>query len=159
MNSEGIETYPNELNTLAVADDVNGNGVFDPNNSHGNIHPDEGVFADHQSIPGYMKRDHFYNPSEVFDIPGGGDVMYVPGGAVSFQQGQPETLRKQRLLWELPPSVNPFEPDPIPQDSTVNAPTATRPVSGFFEKKANVAVAVAAGVGIGAAILMWRARK
>lgn len=160
MDAEGIETYPNELDVLSQADDVRGNGVFDPNGSHGNIHPDEGIFQDHQSIPGYMDRDQFYTPSEVFDIPGGGNVMYVPGGATSFQQGQPETLRKQRLLWELPPSVRPFEPEAIEQQSTVNAPVTEEAIGtldGVDKKK--VGMAVAAGLGIGLGIVLWRMRK
>lgn len=162
MNAEGIETYPNELDLLAEADDVRGNGLFDPNGSHGNVHPNEGVFADHQSLPGYIDRDHFYTPSEVEDLPGGGQVMYVPGGAVSFQQGQPETLRQNQLLWELPPSVRPFAPDPLPMESTVLAPTAERGIQGlgFLPEMTtkNMVIAGVLGIAVGVGFHYWRKR-
>lgn len=163
MNSEGIDTYPNELNSLAAADDTAGNGVFDPNDSHGNVHPNEGVFADHLSLPGYIDRDQFYRPSEVNDIPGGGKTMYVPGGAVSFQQGQTETLRKNQLLWELPPSVRPFEAAPLHQESTVNAPTATESIRGLGEvdaetKKKYMTMATI-GVCAGLGYLFWKSKN
>jgi len=128
-NAEGIETYPNELDTLAAADDVNGNGVFDPNDTHGNIHPEDGVFQDHQSLPGYVARDHFYELSEVRDLTyPNGRVVYVPGGAVSFQQGQQRTLTENALFWKLPPGVSPIPPQSPPDESIVDAPTATWPV-------------------------------
>lgn len=160
MTSEGIEVYPNELDQLAAADDTAGNGVFDPNGSHGNVHPDEGVFADHQSLPGYVDREVFYQPGEVQDIPGGGVTMYVPGGAVSFQQGQPETLRKQRLLWEIPPSVRPFMVDPIQQKPTYRAPTAVEPVSGWDDLSNTNKLLAVAGVGVVAGLgLFFLTRK
>lgn len=125
VNAEGIETYPNELDLLAKGDDVNGNGVFDPNDTHGNIHPEDGVFQDHQSLPGYIARDKYYTPSEVSDLTQpGGQVVYVPGGAVSLQQGQQAALTANQLLWKLPN----FSPMPLPslqEQSIVDAPTAT----------------------------------
>jgi hypothetical protein len=144
---------------------VNGNGVFDPNASHGNVHANEGVFADHQSLPGYVARDHFYAPSEVEDLAGGGQVMYVPGGAVSFQQGQPETLRQQRLLWELPPSVKPFAPEPVPMQSTFLAPTAAQSIQGLgadAESSSTTKYLLLAGfLGIcaGAGYVYWRSKR
>ncbi len=163
MNAEGIDNYPNELNTLAAADDVAGNGVFDPNDTHGNVHPDEGVFADHQSLPGYVDRDQFYTPSEVNDIPGGGKVMYVPGGAVAFQQGQTETLRKNQLLWEIPPSVRPFAPPGIQQSNTIDAPTPTESIRGLgemdAETKKKYTMMVTLGVCAGLGYLVWKSSK
>jgi hypothetical protein len=106
MNAEGIENYPNELDLLAAADDVTGNGVFDPNLTHGNVHTDEGVFADHQSLPGYIERTKFYSPSEVTDLTTGLPVNYVPGGAVSFQAGQPEAYHAMLELYATPPNSN-----------------------------------------------------
>lgn len=159
MNADEVENYPNELNLLAEADDVDGNGVFDPNLTHGNVHPDEGVFAAHYSLPGYVERDHFYSPSEVTSLPRGGNLVYVPGGAVAFQQGQPETLRKNQLLWELPPSVSPFAYDPLQQDSTVNAPTPTYSV-GETEtgSKNHLLLAGVVGVAAGLYFLMRKSR-
>ena len=162
QNSEGIETYPNELNVLAQADDVNGNGVFDPHGSHGNVHPDAGVFQDHLNLPGYVARDHFYDLSEVEDLTQpNGRTMYVPGGAVSFQQGQQRTYEEQQLLWNLPPGMDAYNPeDPVSQ-STVNAPTAARPI-GEDNNNNNgpnyMPYAIMAGVGLaaGAAWLLMR---
>jgi hypothetical protein len=130
MNAEGIENYPNELDTLQVADDVVGNGVFDPHGSHGNIHPDQGVFQDHQSLPGYIDRDLFYAPSEVVDATSGRQVMYVPGGAVAIDEAQKRAF-DDRLLWELPPGVNPWEPKNVPFDSMWRPQEASWPISGF----------------------------
>lgn len=104
---EGIKTYASELSSLAEADDVQGNGVFDPHGTQGNIHPDYGVFADHENLPGYLVRDQFYQPSQVIDGTTGEPVMYVPGGAVAIDQSQFDTIRERQLLWELPPGVSP----------------------------------------------------
>jgi hypothetical protein len=162
MNADEVENYPNELNLLAEADDIDGNGVFDPNLTHGNVHPNEGVFAAHYSLPGYVEREHFYSPSEVTSLPRGGDVMYVPGGAVAFQQGQPETLRANNLLWELPPGVAPFQYDPLTQQQIVDAPTATYPVGATDGAAASTKmwwIAGAVGVAVGAALLLRKGRR
>lgn len=106
----GIQSYPNELDLLAAADDVQGNGVFDPNGTQGNLHPDLGVFADHENQPGYLVRERFYEPSGVIDGTTGAPVMYVPGGAVAIDQSQLDTIRERQLLWELPPGVSPQRP-------------------------------------------------
>lgn len=161
-NAEGIETYPNELNALSEADDVMGNGLFDPNLTHGNVHPDAGVFQDHLSLPGYVARDKFYQVSEVKDLTNGGNVMYVPGGAVSFQEGQVETLRAKNLLWEIPPGVSPIPPGQVQKTSIVDAPTATQSVGQENGAARNYTpYYVAAGVGVLAG-LIWiglRGRK
>jgi hypothetical protein len=111
----GIRDYPNELDLLADADDVQGNGVFDPHGTQGNIHPDEGVFADHVDIPGYLVRETYYAPSEVTDATTGNKVMYVPGGAVPIDQQQLDTWRERQLLWEIPPGMS-SQPGPAPPD-------------------------------------------
>ena len=161
-NSEGIETYPNELDLLSEFDDTNGNGVFDPNDSHGNVHPEDGIFQDHVNLPGYIARDLFYAKSEVSDLTRpNGYTMYVPGGAVSFQQGQRETYEKNRLLWSLPPSVSPVPREVPGRESIVSAPTATYPV-GQAEGEANnnnmqyYLLAAGAGLAIGVAYLALR---
>ncbi len=111
----GIQNYPNELDLLAAADDVQGNGVFDPAGTQGNIHPDYGVFADHENLPGYLVRDQMYQPSQVIDGTTGEPVLYVPGGAVAIDQSQFDTVRERQLLWELPPGVSP-QPTREPHD-------------------------------------------
>lgn len=129
MNSadEGIKDYPNELDALQVADDVNGNGMFDPAGSHGNVHPDYGVFADHESLPGYVARDKFYTPSEVTDATTGQQIMYVPAGAVSIDHAQMQAFNN-RLLWDLPPGVNPYAPSDVPSMSMVTPWEAATPI-------------------------------
>lgn len=121
---EGITDYPNELDYMALADDSYGNGMFDPPGTHGNIHPDEGVFADHQSIPGYIERDQFYTPSEVHDATTGGSVMYVPAGAVAIDDAQRRAF-EDRLMWEIPPGVNPYRMGHPSRVSTVTPQQAS----------------------------------
>lgn len=167
----GIKDYPGELSTLAEADDVQGNGVFDPHGSQGNIHPDFGVFTDHENLPGYIVRDRFYQPSQVVDGTTGEPVMYVPGGAVAIDQAQADTIRERQLLWEIPPGVSP-QPvttpgyadgggDWIPQEFST-------PISGLGEEAAVTDASksragliagfaiMGAAVGIFAATLMKR---
>lgn len=82
MNADGkYQDYPNELDALQVVDDVDGNGIFDPHGTHGNIHPDAGIFSDAASLPGYLARERFFAPSEVIDVTTGQPVMFVPGNA------------------------------------------------------------------------------
>ena len=59
-----MKDYPNELDSLSAEDDVQGNGIFDANDTHGNIHPDDGVFSDRESLPGYVARERWFQPSE-----------------------------------------------------------------------------------------------
>lgn len=153
-DGRGMETYANELDILAVEDDVQGNGVFDPNLTHGNIHPDSGVFSDHQSLPGNIAREHFYSPSEVTDLTTGKPVNYVPGGAVSFQQGQEETF------YELPEQVSPINYPDVEDTSNWIPHEASRPISGAEEPGtttstinwAHVGIAVALGAAAGVAL-------
>lgn len=77
----GMKDYPNELDSLADLDDVNGNGIFDAPGTHGNVHPDSGTFSDRQGLPGYVARERMFAPSEVLDVNTGKPVMYVPGNA------------------------------------------------------------------------------
>lgn len=161
-NSEGIDTYPNELNLLGAADDVDGNGVFDPHGSHGNIHPDTGIFQDHESLPGYVARDHFYRASEVTDLTKGGKVNYVPGGAVAFQQGQKETIANN-VLWQIPPGMG-WESEKLSQQSTVEAPTPTWQVAGLSggedaQRAQYFMLAAGAGLAIGLGVALMMRRK
>jgi hypothetical protein len=130
----GLKNYPNELDLLAAADDIQGNGVFDPHGTPGNISPDAGVFADHQSLPGYLVRDRYYEPSQVIDATTGEPVMYVPGGAVAIDQGQVDTFRARQLMYKIPPGVSPQSPT-FPSDSDSWIPNeASWPVSGLGQE-------------------------
>lgn len=158
---EGIKDYPNELDALQIADDVNGNGMFDPAGSHGNVHPDYGIFADHESLPGYVARDKFYTPSEVIDATTGAPVMYVPSGAVSIDHAQQQAFNNL-LLWELPPGVNPYKAHDVPDMSMVTPWEAALPIGQTpADEPASpmnmFLVAGIAGLSIGlVAALMWK---
>jgi hypothetical protein len=131
---EGIRDYPNELNVLAAADDIQGNGIFDPEGSHGNVHPDTGIFADHESLPGYIVRDQFYQPSQVIDGTTGEPVMFVPSGAVAIDAAQRAAIEQRRNLWELPPEYNPNPVTGPGFESTVIPPGYAYPVSGIGQE-------------------------
>lgn len=96
-NADPGASYPNELDSLAVLDDVEGNGIFDAYNTHGNIHPDAGVFADAASLPGYLARERFFQPSEVIDVTTGEPVMYVPGNAFMLDPRSDAALAERAL--------------------------------------------------------------
>lgn len=128
---EGIRDYPNELNLLSAADDVQGNGIFDPEGSHGNVHPDTGIFADHESLPGYIVRDRFYQPSQVIDGTTGDPIMYVPSGAVAIDAAQRVALERRRNLWELPPEFNPNPVTGPPEADTWIPQQYALPVDGL----------------------------
>lgn len=151
---EGIKDYANELDVLQIADDVNGNGMFDPEGSHGNIHPDYGIFAEHQSLPGYVARDKFYRPSEVVDATTGRQVMYVPGGAVYVDPAQKEAYA-ETLLWEIPPAVSPARPQMIDDQSTWIPREAEWPIGATEESDQSpgngkvFAIALFAGLSVG----------
>lgn len=167
QNAEGMDVYPNELDSLTAADDTAGNGLFDPNDTHGNIHPEDGIFQDHQSLPGYVSREIPYKVSEVRDLTRpDGYTMYVPGGAVSLQQGQQHTLTQNSEFWQLPPGVNPIVAADVPDQSIVDAPTATNPVSGGIlwnepdqEKRRMQYLLAAAGVGLLGGVIYFATRK
>lgn len=149
---EQIQDYPNELNLLAHADDVQGNGIFDPNGSSGNIHADYGVFQDHESLPGYIVRDKFYRPSEVDDLTTGGRTMYVPAGAVALDKSQVETYWKNRNLWEIPPGVSPEDVHETGFQKTWNTPPNSAwpvgPVGADDEKQPATATQMVIGFAI-----------
>lgn len=89
--------YPNELDSLTADDDVQGNGIFDASGTHGNINPDEGIFADRESLPGYVARERFFQPSEVLDVNTGKPVMFVPGNGFMVDPRTPWQLSQAAL--------------------------------------------------------------
>ena len=94
---QGMKDYPSELDRLAKLEDVEGNGVFDPVGSHGNLHPNDGIFQDHANLPGYLARERFFAPSEVLDITTGRPVVYVPGTSFTLDPRTPENLAELQL--------------------------------------------------------------
>jgi hypothetical protein len=149
-SADGIQDYANELDLLQLSDDVSGNGLFDPPGSAGNLHPEYGVFADHESIPGYIERDHFYAPSEVTDATTGRQLMFVPGGAVAIDEAQKRAFN-DRLLWDLPPGVNPYPMLDVDSQSMVTPKEGAWPI-GEAETEPTAERAPAANIFIMAAV-------
>jgi hypothetical protein len=70
---------------LEGQDDVYGSGIFDPKGRAGTANPDLGVFASHDSLPGYIAREVPFTVSrDVTDITDDADVVIVPGGGMSY---------------------------------------------------------------------------
>lgn len=132
----GITDYPNELNALSERDDVQTNGIFDPPGSHGNVHPDDGLFADRQSLPGYLAREQIYAPSEVLDVNTGKPVMYVPGGGgIMLDPRTPEMMKEEYLYQPGMPSTGGHG---VPDRWTVQpwGPSTPVPLQGFGQAEA-----------------------
>ena len=162
MHAEGIDTYPNELDLLATEDDVAGNGVFDPNLTHGQIHPDAGIFAERMSLPGYVDREKFYSPSEVTDITTGTPVNYVPSGAVAFQEGQTDAFNELQNLFATPPRSE-WQPDQaafsdtwIPQEPSRAIGVDPAPAADNTNTYVYLGIGIVAGAGL--AYLLTRKR-
>ncbi len=73
----------NELQAMAEADDVQGDGIFDPPGTQKNIHGSAGVFAVNYNLPGYHARELPFALSEERDITTGRQIRAVPSGAVA----------------------------------------------------------------------------
>lgn len=123
-----IKDYPNELDALAELDDVQGNGIFDAPGTHGNIHPEEGIFADRESLPGYLAREQFFAPSEVVDVNTGEPVMYVPGNAFMLDPRTQWMLDQVKLYEPGLPSTGGHG---VPQVSTVEPGQPAWPVRAY----------------------------
>lgn len=145
-------SYPNELNSLAVRDDVDGNGIFDAFNTHGNIHPDAGVFADAASLPGYLAREKFFTPSEVIDVTTGEPVMYVPGNAFMLDPRTDAALAERNLyipgLPETGGEQTPFYSTVIPNEGSLPVGATDEPYSPASSTQMFL-VAALAGLAIG----------
>lgn len=74
----------NEIEVLNDLDDSAGAGILNPHGTPPNIYPDSGIFSNNRALPGYVKRDPLYYPSEVKDITTGREVTYVNAGAVAM---------------------------------------------------------------------------
>lgn len=156
-----IQDYANELDMLAQEDDVVGNGVFDPPGSPPSNYADQTIFADHISMPGYIVRDQFYEPSEVTDITTGAPVMYVPSGAVALDQGQRDAFF-ETLMWQVPPEMTPYGVNEAVETSIVTPKEAEWPISGLGQDPDHSSgtkifiMAGLAGLAVGlTAALLW----
>lgn len=74
-----------EVYDLESEDDTFGSGIFDPKGRGGTSNPNLGVFATHNSLPGFIARDvPFTVQNDVTDITDGAAVVSVPGGGMFY---------------------------------------------------------------------------
>ncbi len=74
-----------EVYDLEGEDDTYGSGIFDPEGRAGTSNPNMGVFASHNSLPGYIARDvPFTVQDDVTDITDNAAVVSVPGGGMFY---------------------------------------------------------------------------
>jgi len=74
-----------EVYELEGEDDTYGSGIFDPSGRKGTSNPNMGVFASHDSLPGYIARDVPFTVSrDVTDITDDADVVSIPGGGMYY---------------------------------------------------------------------------
>ncbi len=163
MNTNEMKDYPAVLDELQRLDDVQGNGIFDAPGTHGNIHPDAGVFADREALPGYIARERFFKPSEVIDVNSGRPVVYVPGNAFMLDP-RTEHVLEQRNLYEpgLPstggrgtPFASPWIPNEPAWPVGQTDEAASAPASGT---KLFIAAGLA-GLALGAVVGLMSPKK
>jgi hypothetical protein len=156
----------NELRLMAQADDVSGNGVFDPPGTKPNLYRDAGVFAGRYGIPGYIDRERSYKLSEVVDATTGRPVVYVPSGAVSIDSAA-QVAYVERGQYDPPrPLMSAMRAHRLPERSTVNTMQAPQPVeapkavSGLpFGMSYNSAALVAGVLALGGTVAYLALRK
>lgn len=150
-NSDEEKPYPNELEVLSELDDVQSNGIFDAPGTHGNVHPDAGIFADRQALPGYVAREQWYQPSEVIDATTGRPVMYVPAGSPALNPREMDALREtaryaQTILQDTEPRPS------TPQQPNVDPITPVFQVGATEEEKSGLGTGLGTTLAIGAAL-------
>lgn len=149
----------NELRLMAEMDDVQGNGIFDPDGSEKKIHPNSGVFAVNYNLPGYHAREIPFGFSEERDVTTGRPIRAVPSGAVANDSSAQIAYMEQGLYPRPQPMLS-LAKQPTAFKSTVNVMQNAIPISGFGNadpKKTNFAVI--ALFGIGAVLLMHMSKK
>jgi len=74
-----------EVYDLEQQDDVLGSGIFDPYHRPGTSNTNTGVFASHNSLPGYVAREvPFTVSNEVTDLTDDASIVVVPGGGMAY---------------------------------------------------------------------------
>ena len=83
---------------LEKEDDTFGSGIFDPKGRGGTSNANLGIFASHNSLPGFAAREVPFTVSkDVTDITDDADVVTVPGGGMAYVEDQ------GRLVGAAPP--------------------------------------------------------
>lgn len=98
-----------EVYDLEKEDDTFGSGIFDPKGRGGTSNPNMGVFASHNSLPGYIARDvPFTVQDDVTDITDNAAVVSVPGGGMFYVEKNGHLGRAAVMgpTWR-PPQIEP----------------------------------------------------
>ena len=98
-----------EIYDLEGEDDTFGSGIFDPEGRGGTANANMGVFASHDSLPGFIARDvPFTVQNDVTDITDNAAVVSVPGGGMAYveKNGRPGGAAVMGPTWR-PPQIEP----------------------------------------------------
>lgn len=165
VQDEGVQPAwaDNELRLMAEADDVQGDGIFDPPGKGPNINPDAGVFANRASIPGYWARERMYAKSEVRDITTGRPIVPVNGGAVSMDSAA-QIAFLERGMYEPPtPIVGARGTHSTPLVNTANVRQQAMPIQGLGQSELSrwqlFAVLGVVGLAAGAAYASFTPKR
>jgi hypothetical protein len=152
----------NELDYYAQMDDVQGAGVFDPPGSHGNIHPDAGIFTARFDVPGYLARERFNRPSEVIDATTGRPTIYVNGGAVAMDDSARVAFIENDQYQTPQPVLDSLAEHRMPGRSTVNVQQNPQAIGAVSQPMSGIklfAITAAVGLAAGAAYAAFRKKK
>lgn len=82
-----------EAQDLERTDDVLGSGIFDPPGASATANIDTGVFASHNSLPGYLAREiPFVVMQDVTDLTSDASNVEIPGGGLNYVESRGELL-------------------------------------------------------------------
>jgi len=156
----------NELAVYAEADDIQGNGVFDPPGTRPNINADAGILAARFDLPGYLARERMWEPSEVVDVTTGRPVVYVPSGAVSMDSAAQIAYLEGGVYAPPRPVMRAGQGSPMAMQSIVNVrqnPQAIgaddAPAPGLSSNWKVIGLIGLAGLAAGAAYASLRSSK
>jgi hypothetical protein len=96
-----------QLQALALDDDVEGNGIFEPPGTLPNVYTDSGIFASSYSLPGYYARERMFEDSEVIDATTGRPIRPVPSGAVAMNDAAQIAFLERGLYQPPKPAYGP----------------------------------------------------
>jgi hypothetical protein len=150
----------NELALLSEADDVRGNGVFDPQGTEREIHPDAGIFATHYDFPGYLARERTYAKSEVLDATTGRPVVFVNSGAVSMDSAAQVAYLEKDQYGTPTPLIRDEGVHRMPPQSTVNVRVRPDAIGAIdWTPWKWIGASAALGLAVGAVVAMFKKKK
>ena len=112
---------------LEEMDDTYGSGIFDPDRRPGTANTDMGVFASHDSLPGYLARETPFTVSEdVSSLPSGAPYVSVPAGGMAYIEA-----------WGRPQKPRAFGPVPRPFKMRPSPPTGRKEPYAYLNTPGN----------------------